>query len=261
MASSASGEDSNNLPIADSDSLPPARRLYPYSVIPGGVESPGELQTAVQNDPVVGRHYADFDITRARVVSLDRDRVVYVSYRMGQEVFWTNHTLLLHKGETIITDGTHEARTRCGNRISESAQAPLSLRQPGLDAFDRIAPVGSLYASNMPIDGELTPPSPYVAPQPLLNDWHGPFPSAPWPGAGSGSGTIYSSGSGSSTGYPTSSGFPLIPGGTTTPGTPSGAGSPDTPPVTTPEPNTLLLLSTGLSVFFVGVRKRLWNRS
>jgi hypothetical protein len=103
----------------------PGRPIYPYSVIPGGVLSSEELRNAVFNDPSVAFHYADFKVSRTQVLTLGQDRRVYVSYRIGAEIFWTRKTLSLHKGETVITDGIHEARTRCGNRISAIAEAPV----------------------------------------------------------------------------------------------------------------------------------------
>jgi len=279
VATPVTSADSNALAAADSDSSPSPRDLYPYSVIPGGVESASELQTAVRNDPVVARHYADFDLAKTRTISLDRDRLVYVSYRIGGEIFWTNRALRLHKGETLITDGAHEARTRCGNRISETAQAPLSAQQPALDAFEGFAPAGPFYASNMPIEGELTPPSPYTPAHPFVmerNDYAPAFfPFVPGPGFGSGS--IYSNNSGPSFGPGSSSGAgsTLTGGGTTGSGSPSGQGSPSgpgsssgpgspgSPPIATPEPSTLLLLSMGLGGWLVGSRfcKRIRSRS
>jgi hypothetical protein len=95
-----------------------------------------ELSNAVFNDPSVAFHYADFKVSRTQVLTLGQDRKVYVSYRIGAEIFWTRKTLSLHKGETVITDGIHEARTRCGNRISAIAEAPVSSREPPIEVFD-----------------------------------------------------------------------------------------------------------------------------
>ena len=254
--------------VEESDSTS-GRRLYPYSVIAGGVRSADELKAATTNDPVVARHYADFDLTKARVVSLDHDQMAYVSYRMGEQIFWTNRALRIHKGETVITDGIHEARTRCGNRISETPQSPLSSQQPALEAFNRLAPSGTLYAVNNPIDGQLTPPSPY-SPSELLhplaaerNGFGPPFVMlAPGPGIGS-PGSLFSSGpglpvgpgtppgtggtGGTGTGSPSGPGTPGGPGSPSGPGSPpSGPGSPGGPPIGTPEPGTLIMLSAGL---------------
>jgi hypothetical protein len=100
--------------------------LYPYSVIPGGAEDVAELRSAVARDPVVAEHYAGFDLGHARLVRLDDDRQAYVSYRLGDHVFWTSRKLTLHKGETVFTDGNHTARTRCGNLVAEIQEALLN---------------------------------------------------------------------------------------------------------------------------------------
>ena len=259
--SSSAGYGSHSLAIIVPDSLPDARPLYPYSVIAGGVRSAGELGSAVRNDAVVARHYADFDIAKAHVISLNRDRLAYVSYRMGEQVFWTSHALLLHKGETLITDGTHEARTRCGNRIADTAQAPLSAQQPAVDAFEEFAPAGELEASNLPIEGELTPPAPFSTGHPLAlehSDFARPFyPFAP--GAAFGPGLGNSGGTGSSTG----TGTFLNTAGSTGSGSSTDSDTPGVPLIATPEPSTILLLGVGLGVWFVAekFRRRVRNRS
>jgi hypothetical protein len=268
-----------------SDALPQPRRLLPYSVIPGGIESVAELKSAIQSDPVVARHYADFNLERARVVTLDRDRAVYVSYRMGSEIFWTNRRLYLRRGETVVSDGVNAARTRCGNRISENLLSPTSAKQPPLEALERFPVVGPLEAANFPIDGSLAPfnrsgiPSSFGLPTGL-----GPSsgllgaPSAPF-AAGPGPGTISASNQGSTSGSP--SGFGSTPGagtgtlGTSTdtgssgssspsgpggPGSPSGPGGPTTtdtptggtPLIGTPEPSAFLFLSVALVVLAIG---------
>jgi hypothetical protein len=218
------------------------RHLFPYSIIPGGVQSPQELKNAILRDPVVSAHYADFDTEKAHVTFLDRDRAVYVSYRMGGEVFWTSRPLRLHAGETVITDGTHVARTRCGNRISETPQSPISGQQPELEAFERRpAIVGQMVPLNLPMNGSLTQPSLFLLPAPAETE-HNEFPSPflPFvPGPGPTSGTIFAAGSGSTQG--TGSAF--------------GVGS-LAPPIGTPEPSTLLLLATGLSALGIAYKRR-----
>ena len=107
-----------------------SRTVYPYSVIAGGAQSPQELREALAVDPVVARHYADFDITNARRVTLDAPKLVYVSYRIGNKVFWTKHKLALRKGEAMLSDGRNMARTRCGNRISVLPVRPNAPAEP-----------------------------------------------------------------------------------------------------------------------------------
>jgi hypothetical protein len=113
-------------PLVVSTSLPRAERpVYPYSVIPGGIESPQELKEAMARDPVVAAHYRDFDLSALRIVRLKSERTVYVSYRLHNDIFWTGTQLKLAAGERLITDGNNSARTRCGNRISEIPQVKV----------------------------------------------------------------------------------------------------------------------------------------
>lgn len=98
---------------------PIKRPRYGYSVIPGGVASAQELSAAVAADPVVAQHYETFDAAAATLVKLDRTRFAYVSYRLGNRVFWTRHRVRLPAGEPVLTDGRTVVRTRCGNRISD----------------------------------------------------------------------------------------------------------------------------------------------
>jgi len=127
-------------PLVVSDSDPHisfARRpLFPFSVVPGGVESARELSNAIVNDPVVAKHYVGFNAGTARVVTLNQDLRAYVSYRIGGDIFWTKKQISLHKSETLISDENIEARTRCGNRVSLTPQLPISTREPSPEALD-----------------------------------------------------------------------------------------------------------------------------
>jgi uncharacterized membrane protein YgcG len=96
----------------------PQRAVFPYSVVPGGVESVTELQKAIATDPVVADHYKGFDLSKARVERLATPRVAHVSYRVGDRVYWTRKPLVLPAGERVITDGTRVARTRCANQVA-----------------------------------------------------------------------------------------------------------------------------------------------
>src|SRR5271167_4654421 len=59
--------------------------VYPYSVIPGGIHSVEELRNAIARDPVVSAHYAAFRLANARIIRLDRNRKLHVSYRLGNK--------------------------------------------------------------------------------------------------------------------------------------------------------------------------------
>ena len=210
------------------------RAVYPYSVIPGGVESGAELRNSVTRDPVVAKHYEDFYLERARVVRLSEDRALYVSYRLGNNVFWSKKRLVLYKGETVITDGEHMARTRCGNRLAEAPAGPVMAAEPELET----AP---------PEEAQALAGAPAFAPAPFA-------PSelllTPPPGS------VISSGSGSPGGGVV--GPPTTPIGGT-PSTPSTPVAPITPivppPIPTPEPQTLLMLSAGLTGILLGRKK------
>src|SRR5580698_2464801 len=106
------------------------RVLYPYSVIPGGVRNSAELRNAVARDETVAEHYADFNLSNARVIRLSEARAVFVSYRVGRRIFWTKNRLSLPAGETVVTDGEHLARTRCGNRLSDVPIGPVLATEP-----------------------------------------------------------------------------------------------------------------------------------
>jgi len=137
----------------------PVRVVYPYSVIPGGVESVGELKNAIARDPVVSAHYAAFQLSRARIIRLDGGRSMHVSYRIGSKVYWTKRELKLAKGETLITDGIHMARTRCGNLVSKAVAEPVSPNEPKIQDMDTpLNPrdTGVLPGSDLPSGPSLT---------------------------------------------------------------------------------------------------------
>jgi hypothetical protein len=121
-----------------------ARPVYPYSIVPGGVENAKELKWVAEHDPVVAAHYAGFDYERAQVVRVTLARTVYLSYRIGNHVYWTRRRIALHKGEKLITDGKMTARARCANRIEEQPQQEAaSPVEPSPEKFDEPVRAGS----------------------------------------------------------------------------------------------------------------------
>jgi hypothetical protein len=187
------------------------RRLYPYSVIPGGLRSASDLRSAIAHDPLVALHYANFDVTRAQIVQLDRDEAVHISFRLNNQIYWTKKTLVLHRGESVITDGEHEARTRCGNRISVALQTPVSPKEPSAEAMEA--------ALKFPLAADV--PEIWPSPNPVMPPLFENFPSP--------SGEL----------IPPAY-FPIV-----------GGGGPNSPPVptqtvATPEPSAFLLLALGL---------------
>jgi hypothetical protein len=128
------------------------RAVYPYSVVPGGVKDVRELKWAADHDPVVAEHYAGFDYDHARVVRLVLARTAYVSYRIGNKVYWTHHRVTLKAGETVITDGKIIARTRCANRVEEVPQQLHSATEPPAAKLDEpIAPAVGTATTTPPI--------------------------------------------------------------------------------------------------------------
>jgi len=113
------------------------RGTYPYSVIPGGVESVAELRERAARDYVVARHFANFRYRVARIILAHEAREVYLSYRLRDRIFWTKKRIRLHLDETLITDGAITARTRCGNQISETPKSEVSEEEPSEDVLDK----------------------------------------------------------------------------------------------------------------------------
>lgn len=171
------------------------RVVFPYSIIPGGAESMQELRQAVTMDPVVARHYSDFDLARIRRITLSVPQSMYVSYRIGNDVFWTKHKLTLPKGETMLTDGHVMARTRCGNRVSAIPSKPNSLVEPTAEELNApifAPPVSTPYLAAYSAPLPAFPSASTI--QPVESSIPPSIPTAsvsffPLPGGGGGSGS------------------------------------------------------------------------
>jgi hypothetical protein len=114
----------------------PARHVYPYSIVPGGVTSRTELARAVLADKTVAAHYAGFDTDKAELRTVPKARAVYVSYRKGDHVYWTAKKVMLAEGEAVLSDGRSDIRARCGNRISDTPQLPVEASGPSERELD-----------------------------------------------------------------------------------------------------------------------------
>src|SRR6266852_291263 len=134
------------------------RSIYPYSIIPGGISSVEELKIAIAHDPLVKAHYRGFNLAKARIVRLTKDRAVHVSYRLGGGIYWTQKSIILLRGETLITDGRNASRTRCANRISDPPVAPSSPDEPPPALFDEPVAPPPAAPLHPPFDSPLTPP-------------------------------------------------------------------------------------------------------
>jgi PEP-CTERM motif-containing protein len=223
-----------------------SRPVYPYSIIPGGVTNPRELKSAIATDPVVASHYSGFDLTKARVVLLKKDLAAFVSYRKGNNVYWTSHKLVVHAGENVITDGHRLARTRCGNQISETAVKPVNSKDPTIAELETPEPDRRSYPPDSPL-------APWVGSNPVAvppGSDHGGFlpPIVP----------IIFGGGGGSPSHPSHNPpptNPVPPGPPLIPPPPDNPPPPVTPPTTVPEPGSLLLLATGISATLAMSRK------
>jgi len=112
------------------------RKIYPYSVIPGGIANGEELQSKLKMDKTAARHYSDFQVNRGVLVYARFDRQsAYVSYRIGNRIFWTRKRVRVDPTEILLTDGTYFARTRCGNRLSDTPQKPTAEEEPTEEAL------------------------------------------------------------------------------------------------------------------------------
>jgi hypothetical protein len=112
------------------------RRVYPFSIVPGGVTGRADLVRVLKTDRVVAEHYAGFEVARASPVTVKKARAVYVSYRKGDKVYWTANKVMLAEGETLLSDGNSAIRTRCGNRISDLPQLPVAPGEPSPQLLD-----------------------------------------------------------------------------------------------------------------------------
>jgi len=239
LAPDSAGAGESDLISDTSVTLPPpettpsAQPVFPYSVIPGGVRSSRELLQAAQREPVVAAHYGDFSVARARVIRLPHDKLAYVSYRLGSHIYWTKTKVTLRQGEAVLSDGQHLARTRCGNRISDVAMAPVSSQEPAQKLLS--TPFVPAHPNADPAFLATVPVWPESASSPVLTAMHD-VPPVP------GSGAAFN---------------PFIPGvccgRKSSPSTPSTASYPLPQPgypaplsVTTPEPCTFLLLLSSL---------------
>ena len=225
------------------------RVVYPYSVVPGGVSSVEELRQVAAHDPTVARHYAEFNYSRSRVIEAKQSRLVYLSYRRDNKIYWTHKQASLHPGEKLISDGQITARTRCGNQVSVLPRAETSPEEPPIAELDRPDALASgieAFPSNLSSN--------------LLNV----DPGMPvGPSSGSGGGMLPGGAPGAFVPIPI--GGPIgAPGGGGGPvGTPGGGGCitncnpgpPPPPPATVPEPGTIVLVLSGAAAVVAKYRK------
>lgn len=224
----------------------PRRPVYPYSVIPGGVQSATEFREALLRDPVAAAHYARFDVSRVRILELEDEKTAYVSYRIKDRIFWTTRKMRLLRGEKVITDGVNYARARCGNRISQVPQAGSSPHEPPPEELER--PFTFADRTWTPVAFRYFSPSAEPIPE-GAEGAAAPSPSET-PGSAPSSFDLVSGGHPSAKYKGKSCSSPIS--------SPNAPCKPPKPLAVVPEPGTLLLISTGLAFFVflqVGDRK------
>ena len=118
----------------------PTRPVYRHSIVPGGAYSRREVADAMRKDAVVAAHYRNLDVDKVHTKTVTAARAVYVSYRVGNQTYWTKNRVQLLPGETVLTDGDTEIRARCGNLVSDHAQEPVAAEEPPLAALDEAVP-------------------------------------------------------------------------------------------------------------------------
>ena len=147
-------EPSTRLHIEDvpsTGSLALQRKIYRFSVIPGGVYSADELARAQRVDATVRAHYTGFGNAPTLHV-MPAMAYFYVSYRKGDRIYWTSNKRPIPKGELVLSDGKNLARARCGNRLSLVAQEPrLEAGEPSDEFLNDVeAPTASVLDSTKP---------------------------------------------------------------------------------------------------------------
>jgi|SRR5579862_4285842 len=135
------------------------RKVYPYSIVPGGAETLEEAKRALA-DPRVRAGCPGIDIAQLRQVKLKKNFVGYISYRLDQQIYWTSHVVTVRFGETAFTDGIHLIRARGLNCFSPLPMLPTRADEPSEEALDTPTevPVIAYSFARFPITAPHLPP-------------------------------------------------------------------------------------------------------
>jgi hypothetical protein len=127
----------------------PKQKVFPWSVVSGGVDSATAMRAAMQEDPVVEAHYAGLNPAFFQAEVLPAKRQGYVSYRIRDKIYWTRKKVTLQTGETVLSDGQFLVRGRCGNLISATPREPVApaAMEPEEPAMDQPVPGAQLMYS------------------------------------------------------------------------------------------------------------------
>lgn len=137
------------------------RPVYPFSVVPGGIYDRTEAVQAIKLDRVVAKHYAEqgVNVNALRPVNNTKSKQGYVSYRVGDRIYWTKKKVDIEPGEVVLTDGVHKIRGRCGNMISDKPRSPVLNVEPPAKRMNEPDP--SLRPSIDP-SADVAPPAPVM---------------------------------------------------------------------------------------------------
>jgi hypothetical protein len=137
------------------------RKVYPYSIVPGGAENLDDAKRAM-NDPAVKANFGGFDFAKLRQVKLAKNLSGYVSYRWDDKIYWTSTMLTLRVGETVFTDGVRLVRGLCLNSYSPVRMLPVRPNEPTEQLLDTPVeiPVISYSFPKLPAEALELPPPP-----------------------------------------------------------------------------------------------------
>jgi hypothetical protein len=199
------------------------RPIYRHSIVPGGVQNAHEIATIIKRDPVVAAHYVGVEPALMREERLPMTRLAYVSYRLGDDVYWTRRPVRIPAGEPVLTDGQKTIRARCGNVISAEPLGPAAENEPPPQDLELL--VAPMTFIGTPLAYDPPEEAPTIDALPLAGfvalPSHMPPPSAPPP-------------------PPLSGGFVAIPDA----------------PVPVPEPGTFVLVGLGGAVALARIVRR-----
>jgi hypothetical protein len=144
-----------------------ARKIYPYSVVPGGVYDSKELFSTMQADPVARAHYEGVRLESLIAIRTREPMQAFVSYRVGEKIRWTTRKVRIPPGELLLTDGRRMIRTRCGNRLVE--QLPRSEVMSDVSDLDPMQEM--MFETPLPSIAQLPPAlQPVLTPGVTLRD-------------------------------------------------------------------------------------------
>lgn len=95
---------------------------------------------ALRLDPELEAFYNDFDVANAHVITVGEQFQSHVAYKKNGEIAVTKKTVVIRKGEKLLTDGKTTVRGFCCNKMHS------------------VIPPGSIIRSDEPKAADLNPP-------------------------------------------------------------------------------------------------------